>query len=1425
MSTQPSIIQRPLSPSSSSSPSHPTQYSNYIVPPATLRIQPIRSISYDSSHLLKNELASSISPTALGASGALRKDSIASLSSQPLSPVLSSYRSLQELPAGSRISQVRSASPRLVSQRMQRDSVAEHSSGLLVTSVHLSTPTKPREPQPTTPSPHRPTSQMSYSTSSLLSSPPVFRGYDPSNDTNVTGSTHYTNSLFERAGSVMSDWSHGSLVRAFQQDSDSSSDFEIDDEEDDDSYDITRGFNQFSQNQFGGRPQNENPTIISIPLNGRKDNAIDDSEEESNANSNSPNPRHSLMISPLENPRHFQLAETNTSGSLNSSSTFVNQNRLLDTPERNTDNEDSIVSRDTPSTRGIFTTTSIDNMSLTAPLRPSQPISSETLHENLDQSYKRSSKGFLDSLPNLPVLPNNNTRQRKSEDSLGDGLARANLTQSVVAAANAPLGPPFTGSELGDYNRVQKRGRAVNHQPKRSYSILDPSDHLHSLYVQEVLLRGNEDESEHADEESLDAVARQKQYDGLGNSAEQNKSSSGDEQKKMQRKFSQRIMDKLRPKSRNELHNPDFELKTMPKKGAETLISQPYDQNLGEARAITTNSNQQNTTNSMVSKGRVSQPDSGRNNQLDSLGTSGLETPRGAGNSNANASLSGRISDQNYNSNNQQVFSFVPPHNPFATLGNSPSGSVFTSASLYTHSSSSSFPISTAQSQSHPTPGNQQDSPSSCTAPEISSLTSSPSQLPSTHSPSDSQQPPVMSANDRYYPNCPNGQHGYNQYSQYNDPSDRSNNVYASAPGYPLHQHSQHEDSTSSGTVSAPAVAFPASAVAAHQPPSNGFHSYDEKFTESSVSQTHPYASGDPPGGDPYSSKEVGSAPKKPNRKLWLWLGIAALVVILVAVLVPVGVLVIGKNNKTHQANVTSPTLLSSGGNNGSSSTSPAFSPSTTATLPDQFKGTIYDISTWLNTTDFNTTFTDVTVGGLPIMGLNTSYDNSAQPNQFVPPISQGFDYNTLPIRGVNLGGWLVLEPFLTPSFFDKYNLSLGIVDEYTLTTYVNTTQGFTAIKDLLENHYASFVTEDTFREISEAGLDHVRIPFGYWAVRVWPGDNFLPQVSWRYLLRGIEWARKYGLRVNIDLHSVPGGQNGWNHSGRQGVLDWLNGPDGELNGNRTLEIHQQLATFFAQERYDNLVTIYGLVNEPRMTTLNVTVVDAWTRSAYHLVENCGYNGTIVYGDGFLGVDAWKGVFPEDEFPNLMLDVHEYTIFDPSLISMPHAGKVNYVCINWKDDLIRSSNPATGHGLTFVGEWSQADTDCTPMLNNVGVGARWDGTFNPGPGGADPVLTPHCPTMDSQCSCALPSSASVGNYSAEYKTFLLDFAEAQMEVYETAAKGFMYWSWDTETYNAAQWSYKKGREIGIIPQLAYQRAYNCSQGTPNYDILGLPEFY
>lgn len=43
-----------------------------------------------------------------------------------------------------------------------------------------------------------------------------------------------------------------------------------------------------------------------------------------------------------------------------------------------------------------------------------------------------------------------------------------------------------------------------------------------------------------------------------------------------------------------------------------------------------------------------------------------------------------------------------------------------------------------------------------------------------------------------------------------------------------------------------------------------------------------------------------------------------------------------------------------------------------------------------------------------------------------------------------------------------------------------------------------------------------------------------------RCFLKAIQWARKYGLRINIDLHTVPGSQNGWNHSGRLGNTNFL---------------------------------------------------------------------------------------------------------------------------------------------------------------------------------------------------------------------------------------------------------------------------------------------
>lgn len=404
------------------------------------------------------------------------------------------------------------------------------------------------------------------------------------------------------------------------------------------------------------------------------------------------------------------------------------------------------------------------------------------------------------------------------------------------------------------------------------------------------------------------------------------------------------------------------------------------------------------------------------------------------------------------------------------------------------------------------------------------------------------------------------------------------------------------------------------------------------------------------------------------RRKLWVGIGV---LVLLLAILIPVGVVVSKKKGGSDDGGA-------AGGRGGGEVTdgedpsNENLSAISENDIPTSAKGSVLDPFVWYDTTDFNVTYTAETVGGLSIMGLNSTWNDSVQANEYVPALNKAWRYGEMPIRGVNLGGWLSIEPFITPSFFESYKSSQGIVDEYTLCAEL----GPSRAAKLLEKHYARFVTEQTFQEIQAAGLDHVRIPFSYWAITTYPGDPYVPRISWRYLLRGIEYARKYGLRVNLDVHGLPGSQNGWNHSGRLGAIGWLNGTDGALNAQRSLDLHAQLSAFFAQPRYRNVVAIYGLANEPKMSALNVDDVVAWTKSAVQVVRGNGIKQTIAFGDGFLGLLKWQGKLQGVD--GLVLDAHQYTIFNPDQISFTHQKKIEYACSGWSELFEQSMDVSTG---------------------------------------------------------------------------------------------------------------------------------------------------
>ncbi|KAK3049955.1 hypothetical protein LTR09_008875 [Extremus antarcticus] len=593
--------------------------------------------------------------------------------------------------------------------------------------------------------------------------------------------------------------------------------------------------------------------------------------------------------------------------------------------------------------------------------------------------------------------------------------------------------------------------------------------------------------------------------------------------------------------------------------------------------------------------------------------------------------------------------------------------------------------------------------------------------------------------------------------------------------------------------------------VASGQALERGSHYQSEKHTIRDDARRRDGSSSDP---------SYDEEARRRKRKRWICIGAGVFLVVLI-VAIAVGVTV--SKNSGGGGDSSSDTSSSSGSGPPSNSNLNGVSQSS---IPAAAKGTYLDPFDWYDTTDFNVTYTDAKVGGLYVMGLNSTWNDDTKANDNVPALKDKWQYGTMPIRGINIGGWLSIEPFITPSLFSEYSTSDGVVDEWTLSE----TLGSTNLRTTLEQHYSSWVQESTFAEMQAAGFDHVRIPFSYWVVTTYEGDPYLPMVSWRYLLRAIEWARKYGLRINLDLHGAPGSQNGWNHSGHQGDIGWLNGTDGTTNGQRTIDIHNQLSIFFTQPRYKNIITLYGLVNEPRMTSLDKQTVMTWTQNAITTIQGNGYDGLIIIGDGFMGLDNWQGLLSGVQ--NVVLDAHQYVIFNNDQIVLHHHDKINFACAGWTSQAKLSMNTNTGFGPTIFGEWSQADTDCAQYLNNVGIGCRWEGTLNmidtPGGSTSGSVLTPMCPTDNNpRCSCD-SANGDPSSYSDGYKQWLLYFAQAQMDSFEYGW-GWFYWTWQTES--ATQWSYKDALANGIMPGKVYDRSWGCNATLPPFGDSDLPEYY
>jgi glucan 1,3-beta-glucosidase len=131
---------------------------------------------------------------------------------------------------------------------------------------------------------------------------------------------------------------------------------------------------------------------------------------------------------------------------------------------------------------------------------------------------------------------------------------------------------------------------------------------------------------------------------------------------------------------------------------------------------------------------------------------------------------------------------------------------------------------------------------------------------------------------------------------------------------------------------------------------------------------------------------------------------------------------------------------------------------------------------------------------------------------------TKAWPYGEKKIKGVNIGSWLVLEKWITPTPFA--GVPDNINDEYKLVKYL----GPAAAKQRMRSHWDSWVTEEDFVFFKNVGLNHVRLPIGYWALDIKAGEPWV-QGSWDYVIKAAGWCKKYGLQLLVDLHGAPGSQ------------------------------------------------------------------------------------------------------------------------------------------------------------------------------------------------------------------------------------------------------------------------------------------------------------
>jgi len=296
---------------------------------------------------------------------------------------------------------------------------------------------------------------------------------------------------------------------------------------------------------------------------------------------------------------------------------------------------------------------------------------------------------------------------------------------------------------------------------------------------------------------------------------------------------------------------------------------------------------------------------------------------------------------------------------------------------------------------------------------------------------------------------------------------------------------------------------------------------------------------------------------------------------------------------------------------------------------------------------------------------------------------------------------------------------------------------------------------------------------------------------QWMYFVRFVGWARQYGIKVWIDMHSTFGEVTGFDEDAGESrpeshkCTHWITSP---INVARSLKAIRDMAQAVMDDNLRDVVTGFGIMNEPYENCPHADF-ERYSNDALAAVrEIMGYD-TAVYMSDSSKAAVWNDGWWSDPtvHNNTFLDSHYYHVFSEHERALSPKQHVAYTCAKLARETAsccyedHPKNTKVSGGISrIVGEWS-AGYDILPseMTTKIMHGIS-----------------------DPKFQKALLVDRKLSN---ERKEFLKSHVKAQMVAYESvdtgSSRGWFFWNLKMEGGAFAEWDFMRGTREGWIPKL------------------------